>query len=138
MGIEYFIIAMDESASKEDILKAFTPYWTEVENNYYFLNYGVTKFQGMEVNSQCHFSINFNESSKLVEGITIYKPCGDIKMEKSIFRLIRDYPMFITYPSDPLVVVTANPKCFALVKKQYPDFIKDLKLVSSFEEYLNF
>jgi len=124
MGIEYFIIAMDESASKDDLLNIFSPYWVEIEHNYY-------------LNNECHFSINFHENNSTVESITIYKPCGDIKLEQAIYRLIQNYPMFLTYPRDPLIVVTANPKCLELIRKQYPHLLENLKLVSCFEEYHN-
>ncbi|MFW1837116.1 hypothetical protein ACG9XS_00780 [Acinetobacter gyllenbergii] len=137
MGIEYFIIAMDESASKDDLLNIFSPYWVEIEHNYYLLNYGNTQFQNLILNNECHFSINFHENNSTVESITIYKPCSDIKLEQAIYRLIQNYPMFLTYPRDPLIVITANSKCLELIRKQYPDLLENLKLVSCFEEYHN-
>ncbi|KYQ78620.1 hypothetical protein AWW73_08530 [Acinetobacter lactucae] len=137
MGIEYFIFSMEDSATKEDILDIFSPYWTEIDDNYYFLDYGVEVYEGRMAGVHCHFSITFGKDNSSVEGLTIFKPCGSEKMERAVFKLISDFPMFVTYPSDPLVVVTANPKCVELLREKYPDFLaEDVTVVSSYEEYI--
>lgn len=137
MGIEYFIIAMnrEDTATKEDVLDAFNPYCTEIKENYYFLDYGTELYKGMKVLNQCHFDIDFYEDSTAVKGITIFKPCGDIKMEQAVFQLIHKFPMMVTYPIDPLLVITANQKCVEAIKEQHPELVTDLTVVSSFEEY---
>lgn len=137
MGIEYFIIAMESTcaASKEKVLEIFNPYWTEKEDNYYFLDYGTAIHEGYTVHSGCHFDIKFYQDSSAVEGVTIFKPCGDIRMEQAVFHLISEFPMFVTYPSDPPMIITANEKCAELFKVENPEFSEMIKVVSSFEEY---
>lgn len=58
-----------------------------------------------------------------------------IKMEKAVFQLIHLFPMIVTYPVDPLLVITANQKCIEIIKEEHPDLLPDLTIVSSFEEY---
>jgi len=137
MGIEYFIIGMDSAgaATKEEILEIFNPYWTKKEDNYYFLDYGKEILNGNIVHSGCHFDISFYKDNSLVSSITIYKPCGDIKMEQAVFQLISKFPMFVTYPIDPPMIITSNEKCAELFKTENPEFSEDIKLVCSFEEY---
>lgn len=143
MGIEYFIIAMDSNGAttKEEVLEIFSPYWTEEEKNYYFLDYGKEINKGHIVNIVnivnigCHFDISFYKDNPLVSSVTIYKPCGDIRMEQAIFQLISKFPMFVTYPSDPPMIITSNEKCAELFKIENPEFAETIKLVCSFEEY---
>ena len=35
MSIEYFIIAMDDSCTKKDVLSAFEPYWKKLEKEFH-------------------------------------------------------------------------------------------------------
>lgn len=137
MGIEYFIIAMgrDGAATKEEVLDAFSPYWTEKEQDYYFLDYGKEMYQGMVIHNECHFYIRFYENDVAVEGVTIIKPCGDIEMERAVFQLIHKFPMIATYPVEPLLIVTANQQCVEMIKENYPELLDDLTVVSSFDEY---
>ncbi len=137
MGIEYFIIGMDsnDAASKEEVLEIFSPYWTEKEENHYFLDYGKETYNGYIVHSGCHFDIRLYKDSSLVSSVTIYKPCGDIRMEKAVFQLIHEFPMFVTYPSDPPMIITANEQCAKLFKAENPEFSEDIKLVLSFMQY---
>ena len=137
MGIEYFIIGMDidDSATKEEVLEIFSPYWTEKEENYYLLDYGKEIYEGYEIHNECHFSINFYEDKIAVKGVTIFKPCGDIDMEKAVFQLIHQFPMIVTYPVEPSLIITANQKCAEIIKAKHHDLFKDLTTVSSFEEY---
>ena len=137
MGIEYFIIGMssDGAATKEEVLEIFSPYYTEKEKNYYLLDYGDEVHEGYIVHNQCHFDIDFYEDNLAVKGVTIIKPCGDIKMEQAVFQLIHLFPMIVTYPVDPLLVITANQKCIKIIEEEHPDLLPDLTIVSSFEEY---
>lgn len=137
MGIEYFIIGVSSkgAATKDEVLEIFSPYWTEKEENYYFLDYGKEVNRGHIVNIGCHFDISFYEDSPLVSSVTIYKPCGDIRMEQAVFKLISKFPMFVTYPSDPPMIITSNEKCAELFKIENPEFSEMIKLVCSFEEY---
>lgn len=137
MGIEYFIIGMSSNgaANKGEVLEIFSPYWIEKEENYYFLDYGQEIYDGDIVYSGCHFDMDFYDKNSAVRGVTIFKPCGDIKMEQAVFKLINEFPMFVTYPSDPPMIITANEKCVELFKKEYPEFAEDIKLVRSFEDY---
>jgi len=137
MGIEYFIIGIsrDGAPTQEDVLELFSPYWTEKEENYYFLDYGKEVYQGLIVHNECHFNIDFHEDNLAVKGVTIFKPCSDVKLEQAIFQLIYKFPMFVTYPSEPLLIITANFKCTEMIKEQYPELIENLTVVSSFEEY---
>ncbi|MGQ9373797.1 hypothetical protein ACUM6W_08200 [Acinetobacter tandoii] len=137
MGIEYFIIGIssDGAPTQEDVLELFSPYWTEKEENYYFLDYGKEVYQGLVVHNECHFNIDFHEDNLAVKGVTIFKPCSDVKLEQAIFQLIYKFPMFVTYPSEPLLIITANFKCNEMIKEQYPELIENLTVVSSFEEY---
>lgn len=136
MDIEYFIITKDNSTTKTDVLEIFAPYWTEVEENYYLLDYGTENIQSISVHNQCHFYIEFHtDSSTIVETVIIHKPCGHIELEKAIFQLIYLFPMFVAYPSDPPVVITANLKCAELIKMNDPLLQEHLTTVHSFEEY---
>jgi hypothetical protein len=137
MGSEYFIIGMDSNGAvaKEEVLEIFSPYWTEKEENYYFLDYGKEIREGYIVHNECHFNIDFYEDNLAVKGVTIFKPCSDIKLEKAVFQLIHQFPMIVTYPVEPLLVITANQKCVEIIKEEHPDLLPDLTIVSSFEKY---
>jgi hypothetical protein len=137
MGIEYFIIGMSSkgAATKEEVLEIFSPYCIEKEENYYLLDYGDEVHEEHIVHNQCHFYIDFYEDNLAVKDVTIIKPCGDLKMEQAVFQLIHLFPMIVTYPVDPLLVITANQKCIEIIKEEHPDLLPDLTIVSSFEEY---
>lgn len=137
MSIEYFIIAMDDSCTKKDVLSAFEPYWKKLEKdhilfdhseNYYLLNYGE--------DDDCHFNITLNKEGNAVKGVTIFRPCRSSDMEQSVYKLISQFPMFMTYPTTPVLLVTANSKCVQIIIDENPELLEDLTVVDSFESYL--
>lgn len=137
MGIEYFIIGMSSegTATKEEVLEIFSPYFTQKQENYYLLDYGKEIHEGYVLHNECHFDIDFYEDNLAVKAVTIFKPCSDIRLEKAVFQLIHLFPMIVTYPVDPLLVITANQKCIGIIEEEHPDLLPDLTIVSSFEEY---
>lgn len=128
---------MDEVVTKEDVLEIFSPYWTKGEHFDYLLDFGREDYQGIEIHNTCHFDIRYFENSSAVHVVTIFKPVGSIEMEQAVFQLIHRFPMFVTYPSSPLMVITANQKCAELTQVKYPEFFEEMKVVQSFDEYMN-
>lgn len=127
MGIEYFIFALDDAITEQDILAAFAPYWTKKDQDYYALDYDAL--------NHCHLMINYDEAHIKVTGFTIYKPCGHIQMDQAIFQLIRHFSMFMTYPTSPLIIIVANQRSIELIKQLHPELEEDLVTVHSFDEY---
>ncbi|MFW1857679.1 hypothetical protein A7P53_05990 [Acinetobacter defluvii] len=136
MSIEYFIFAMDDSCTKQNVLSIFAPHWKSLEKdhiffeqseNYYLLDYGE--------DGDCHFDITLNDD-QTVKGITIFRPCGSADMEQSVYKLISQFPMFMTYPTAPLLLVTANSECVQIITDENPELLEDLIIVDSFEDYL--
>ena len=57
-------------------------------------------------------------------------------MEQSVYKLISQFPMFMTYPTTPVLLVTANSKCVQIIIDENPELLEDLTVVDSFESYL--
>ncbi|MCO6548224.1 MAG: hypothetical protein J6583_10670 [Gilliamella sp.] len=136
MGIEYSIIAMDDSVTQDIVLNAFSPYCTKKDDEEYLLDYGDEVYEDMIICNHCTLSLSFKESSKdIIESIEIIKPSDHPALEKAIFLLIHEYPMFIAGPDFPLM--TANKKCMDLLKVEDIKTYEDTELVSSFDEFSN-
>lgn len=136
MSIEYFIIAMDDSCTKQDVFSIFAPYWKNLEKDHIFYEQNQNTYLLDYEEGDCHFEITLNDDENSVKGITLFKPCGSSEMEQSVYQLISKYSMFMTYPTTPLLFVTANSKCVEIIKDQDPELLENLTFVGSFEAYL--
>ena len=99
-----------------------------IDVNYYLLDYGE--------DDDCHFNITLNKEGNAVKGVTIFRPCRSSDMEQSVYKLISQFPMFMTYPTTPVLLVTANSKCVQIIIDENPELLEDLTVVDSFESYL--
>lgn len=137
MSIEYFIIAMDDSCTQQDVLSIFAPYWKNLEKDHVFYEHNQdTYLLDYAEDGDCHFDITLNDDGNSVKGVTIFRPCGSSEMEQSVYKLISKYSMFMTYPTTPLLLVTANSKCVEIITDQDPELLEHLIFVESFEAYL--
>lgn len=136
MGIEYSIIAMDDSITQDIALKAFSPYWMKKDNEEYSLDYGDEIYGDKVIHNHCTLLLNFKEGSKsVINSIEILKPSDDLNLEKAIFLLIHEYPMFFVAPDFPMM--TANQKCMDLLEVEDAETFEEMTFVSSFDEFSN-
>ena len=112
---------MEKNLEKDHIL-------FDHSENYYLLDYGE--------DDDCHFNITLNKEGNAVKGVTIFRPCRSSDMEQSVYKLISQFPMFMTYPTTPVLLVTANSKCVQIIIDENPELLEDLTVVDSFESYL--
>lgn len=136
MSIEYFIIAMDDSCTTQDVLSIFAPYWKNLEKDHVFYEQNQNTYLLDYEEGDCHFDITLNEDGLTVKGVTIFRPCGSSEMEQSVYQLISQFPMFMTYPTSPLLLVTVSSKCVQIITDQNPELLEDLTIVENFEDYL--
>lgn len=134
MSIEYSIIAMNNAVKKEIVLKAFDPYCTKINDEEYSLDYGDEVYENQVISNSCTLMLSLNEENEqIVESIEILRPCVGTELEKALFLLIHEYPMFFAAPDFP--IMTANQQCMDLLEAEDPDTFEDVTLVSSFDEF---
>lgn len=134
MGIEYGIIAMDNSVRQNMVLNAFSPYCTKVNDEEYSLDYGDEIYNDKIISNSCTLIFSFDEEDEsIVSSIDILSPCDHIELEKAIYSLIHQYPMIFTCSDFPLM--TANKKCMDLLKEEDLETFEETTLVTSFDEF---
>lgn len=134
MGIEFTIMSMDDSVTKDIVLKTFSPYWTKIDDDEYELDYGDEIYEGKVVSNSCDLFLNFrDDKEQIIRSINIISPCSDPELDKAIFLLIQKYPMFFAAPDFPLM--TANQKCMELLKTEDEETFEEMTFVESFEEF---
>lgn len=134
MSIEFILIAMNDTVKKDVVLKAFGPYCTKIDDEEYSLDYGDEVYKDQIISNSCTLMLSLNEENEqVIESIEILRPCDHPALEKAIFSLIHEYPIFFAAPDFPMM--TANQQCMELLEAEDPETFEDITLVSSFDEF---